>query len=171
MNLVVNPSGFADWNDRRYRCALGFGGISTEKREGDGVTPAGKFSLRRVFYRPDRIQRPNTILPISALTKKDGWSDDPNDVHYNQQITLPYTAHHEILWRFDAVYDLIAVVGYNDHPIKPGAGSAIFLHVAKPAYADTEGCVAFSLPDLIQILGEWTDSSSIDIRTRNIKDV
>jgi L,D-peptidoglycan transpeptidase YkuD (ErfK/YbiS/YcfS/YnhG family) len=165
VNLIVNPSGIANWNGQRYRCALGSGGISNQKQEGDGITPAGKFPLRQVFFRPDRIERPHTFLPVSALTEKDGWSDDLDDLHYNQKITLPYTASHELLWRTDAVYDLIAVIGYNDKPVVSGCGSAIFLHLAKPDYRDTQGCVAFALCDLSRILNEWEKTSLLDIRT------
>ena len=128
------------------------------------MTPAGEFSLRHVYFRADRIERPDTILPVSEITDLDGWSDDPNDPGYNQKIRLPYEARHEKLWRTDALYDLVAVVGYNDQPVIAGAGSAIFLHVAKPDYAPTEGCVAFNLADLSQILSEWTNASLINIQ-------
>jgi len=164
VNLVIHPSGFAEWNHQRLRCALGAGGISKKRREGDGITPVGLFPLRQVFFRSDRIEGPETILPISALTQWDGWSDDPDDPYYNQQISLPSKDRHEVLWRGDHVYDLIAVVGYNDQPIIPGAGSAIFLHIAKPDFSPTEGCVAFSLPDLAGILNEWEETSFVDIR-------
>ena len=50
---------------RVLRCALGGAGISTETREGDGATPVGAFALRRLLYRPDRLIRPRTGLPIS----------------------------------------------------------------------------------------------------------
>jgi L,D-peptidoglycan transpeptidase YkuD (ErfK/YbiS/YcfS/YnhG family) len=166
VNLVVHPSGFAEWNHRRIRCALGTGGIARKQNEGDGITPVGVFPLRQVFFRSDREDRPDTILSVSALTQSDGWSDDPDDPHYNQQISLPTKNHHEILWRADGVYDLMAVVGYNDRPIIPGAGSAIFLHVAKSGYSPTEGCVAFALPDLSRILNEWEETSVLDIRSK-----
>lgn len=165
MNLIVYPSGFADWNGQHYQCALGAGGTADQKQEGDHVTPAGKFLLRRVFFRSDRIERPHTLLPVSALTRRDGWSDDPDDFRYNQQITLPYSGSHELLWRIDAVYDLVAVVGYNDRPVVPGCGSAIFLHIANPDYGATEGCIAFALSDFSRILNEWEETSTLDIRT------
>ncbi len=164
MDLIVYPSGTADWNGRRYRCALGTAGISQKISEGDGVTPAGRFSLRHVYFRADRLDRPDTILPVSEITNLDGWSDDPNDPSYNQKITLPSKAHHEKLWRTDSLYDLVAVVGYNDRPVIAGAGSAVFLHIAKPGYAPTEGCVAFDLADLSQILSEWTNAGLLCVQ-------
>lgn len=164
MDLIVYPSGTADWNGRSYQCALGTAGISLKKSEGDGVTPAGRFSLRHVYFRADRLNRPDTILPVSKITDLDGWSDDPDDSNYNNRIRLPSKAHHEKLWRTDSLYDLVAVVGYNDQPVIAGAGSAIFLHIAQPGYAPTEGCIALDISDLSQILSEWTTASMLCIQ-------
>lgn len=169
MNLIVYPSGKAEWNQTRVRCALGFGGISCQKREGDGITPAGRFLLRRVFYRADRIERPSTILPLSTLSKKSGWCDSPSSASYNKYVSLPFSEHHEKLWRKDAIYDLVAVVGYNDQPMIPNAGSAIFLHVATPEFRSTEGCVAFCQPDLLKIIEEWRATSAVEIRSSSRK--
>ncbi|HWE98787.1 MAG TPA: L,D-transpeptidase family protein [Caulobacteraceae bacterium] len=141
--------------DARYRCALGKAGIVMLKREGDGGTPHGRFPLREVFYRPDRIARPATGLPVAAIGPQDGWCDDPASPRYNQQVRLPFAASHEELWRQDGLYDLIAVIGFNDDPPVPGAGSAIFMHVARregEGYGSTAGCVALELPDLIAVL-------------------
>jgi L,D-peptidoglycan transpeptidase YkuD (ErfK/YbiS/YcfS/YnhG family) len=168
VNLIVCPSGTAEWNKARIRCALGFGGISYQKREGDGVTPAGHFLLRRVFYRADRMEKPRTILPLSPLCKKNGWCDSPSDASYNKFVSLPFSGHHEKLWRNDAIYDLIVVVGYNDRPIIPNAGSAIFIHVATPGFEATKGCVAFTLSDLLKILENWHPESALEIRTSGL---
>ena len=153
MNLIVYPSGTAEWNKTRIRCALGFGGISYQKSEGDGVTPAGRFLLRRVFYRADRIEKPRTILPLSPLSKKAGWCDSPSDASYNKYVSLPFSGHHEKLWRNDAIYDLVVVVGYNDRPIIPNAGSAIFIHCCDAKKRYTDGCLAFEKEKIIEILG------------------
>lgn len=146
--------GIARWGDRAFRCALGPAGIRRDKREGDGATPAGRFPLRRVLYRPDRLSPPSTGLPVAALTPADGWCDDPADAAYNRPVRLPCAARHERLWRDDAVYDVIVVVGHNDDPPRPGLGSAVFLHVARDDYAPTEGCVALALRDLLAVLAE-----------------
>jgi len=135
-----------------FRAAHGSGGISTQKQEGDGATPAGILPLRRLLYRADRLGKPKCHLPIEPIAPTDGWCDDPTSQAYNTQITLPAAAHHEELWRRDSLYDIIGVLGWNDAPPQRGRGSAIFLHVARPDYAPTEGCIALALFDLLHIL-------------------
>lgn len=152
MDLVVDKSGFAQWGARRMRCALGRTGISTQKREGDGATPAGAFPLRRVFYRADREPRPRTALGCQPIAPSDGWCDAPADSAYNRLVVLPYPASAETLWRDDRLYDLMVVLGYNDAPVIPGQGSAIFLHLATADFAPTAGCVALARDDLLTVL-------------------
>ncbi len=154
MDLIVSAAGEARWGEQVWRCALGPAGISSAKREGDGATPLGRFPLRRLLYRPDRLDRPVTGLPAAPLSPKDGWCDDPTDALYNRMIRLPYPARHERLWREDSLYDLLVVVGHNDDPVVPGAGSAVFLHVARPDYAPTGGCIALAAADLLAFLAD-----------------
>jgi L,D-peptidoglycan transpeptidase YkuD (ErfK/YbiS/YcfS/YnhG family) len=153
MRIVVSTSDrHVRWRDRVARCALGRSGARAEKREGDGATPIGCFPLRRVLYRADRIRLPQTGLPAAPIDPRLGWCDDPADDAYNTPVRLPYAARHERLWRDDALYDLIAVIGYNDDPVEPGRGSATFLHVARSDFAPTEGCIAMRLADLSELL-------------------
>jgi len=95
-------------------CALGRSGRRVGKREGDGATPIGRFALREVFYRGDRVARPCTRLPVTALKVSDGWCDDPCDRNYNRRVRHPYSASAERLWRDDHLYDLVVVLGYDD---------------------------------------------------------
>ena len=148
---------------KRYRCAIGKGGFSDAKHEGDGCTPIGTFPLRECWYRKDGIAPPKTGLPVRIIQPDDGWCDAPEDANYNKHVKLPYAASHEKLWRDDHVYDLIIPIGYNDAPVVPGKGSAIFLHLAKSDYAPTEGCVAMFLPDWREILPYLTPETRIDI--------
>ena len=157
MKILVNSNGFISWTDaagepHTVRCALGRSGIGDKVSEGDGYTPSGCFSLRRVMARGDRGLVVRTALPFSYLRKTDGWCDDPTSADYNKPITLPHPARHEELWRTDHVYDVIIEIGYNDDPVVPDIGSAIFLHVAKPDYTPTEGCIALDLNDLLDLL-------------------
>lgn len=166
-DLIVAPSGDR-WTltalSGRWRCAVGRGGISADKREGDGATPIGCWPLRRLLYRPDREERPETGLPLAPLQPDAGWCDDPDSAQYNEPVTLPHPARHERLWREDALYDLLVVLGYNDSPPIPGAGSAIFLHVARDDYAPTEGCVALAKPDLRALLESLGPNDRLCVR-------
>jgi len=147
-------------------CALGRGGVRADKREGDGATPQGTFRLRRLWYRADRLDAPATnALPIRAINRDDGWCDDPGSAEYNRPVRLPHPARHERLWREDALYDLVVELGYNDGPIVPGAGSAIFLHVARPDYGPTEGCVAINRADLLRLLGAIGPDTGLRVGT------
>ena len=58
---------------------------------------------------------------------------------------------------------MIVVLGHNDDPPVPGKGSAIFMHVARPDYGPTEGCVALALPDLLELLADCAPDMSIRI--------
>jgi L,D-peptidoglycan transpeptidase YkuD (ErfK/YbiS/YcfS/YnhG family) len=149
-------------------CAIGRTGIRRDKREGDGATPAGSFPLRRVLYRPDRGARPETGLPVEALDPRDGWCDDPEDPAYNTQVRLPHGGGSERLWRGDHLYDIIVVIGHNDDPVVPGAGSAIFLHVAGEGLAPTEGCVALEEPALRRLLAALGPGDAIAIDPRPV---
>lgn len=163
MDLLVTTDGIAEWGAHRFRCALGRSGVAGDKREGDGATPAGILSLSRVLYRPDRIAPPDTDLALAALQSGDGWCDAPDDADYNRQVRLPHGASCEALWRDDRVYDLIVVTDFNAAPVVPNRGSAIFLHVARPGYAPTEGCIAFGLEDLRTIVTEWRQTDRVRV--------
>ncbi|CAH2601390.1 L,D-transpeptidase family protein [Rhodovastum atsumiense] len=149
---LVYPDGRLELRGRIWRAALGRGGVRVTKEEGDGATPAGLLPLRRVLYRADRVAIPRTALPREPIGPQDGWCDDPGHADYNRPVRLPHPARHEELWRSDRVYDVIGVLGWNDAPVQRGRGSAIFLHVARPDLAPTEGCVALALPDLLAVL-------------------
>jgi|SRR5579863_164185 len=164
MDLTVDAWGHASWGSRALRAALGRAGVTTAKREGDHRTPAGSFPMRQLLYRPDRLTPPGTRLPRRALTPRDGWCDAPDDPRYNQLVELPYPASHEALWRDDEIYDLIIPLGYNDDPVVPGRGSAIFLHVARPDWSGTEGCVALARADLLAVLAEADSGSRVVVR-------
>ena len=116
-NILISATGFASMGVKRFRCAIGRGGLKRDKQEGDGATPIGTWSLREVIYRADRMSRPRSILPTRKMKPNDGWCDAPADMLYNQAVTHPFRASAERLWRTDNIYDLIVVVGYNDAPV------------------------------------------------------
>jgi L,D-peptidoglycan transpeptidase YkuD (ErfK/YbiS/YcfS/YnhG family) len=166
MDLVVSQEdgqAFIDWGAGKRRCAIGRGGIGDKQGEGDGITPRGIWPLRRLLYRADRMAAPRCVLPVTPIKQDDGWCDAPNDPNYNRLVRLPYAASHEEMWRADPLYDLVLVIGYNDAPVVAGKGSAIFLHLAKPDFAPTEGCVALTREDALAALAQLRDGDRIRI--------
>lgn len=163
MRAIVHPAGRLVLGGHVLRVALGRGGVSAHKREGDGATPAGVLPLRRVFYRADRVRPPACAVPIEPIAPNDGWCDDPADPSYNRLVRLPYEASHEELWRADGLYDVIGVLGWNDSPVRAGKGSAIFLHIARDDLASTDGCVALLRADVIAVLSAGL--TEIEVRT------
>lgn len=142
-------------------CALGAGGRCAIKREGDGATPIGIFALRLGRYRPDRLRRPHTGLTLRPLKPSDGWCDAPHDPRYNRLVSHPCRSSAERMWRDDQLYDIVIMLGYNDRPVRPGHGSAIFLHVARDGYKPTEGCIAVSRADLLRLLPQLTSRTRV----------
>jgi L,D-peptidoglycan transpeptidase YkuD (ErfK/YbiS/YcfS/YnhG family) len=112
----------------------------------------GRWPIRGLYYRPDRVGRPRTALPIAEITPALGWCDAPGDANYNRPVPLPYPASHERLWREDHLYDLLLVLGFNDAPRAQRRGSAIFLHLTHPDYRPTEGCVAIAPAAMMRLL-------------------
>jgi L,D-peptidoglycan transpeptidase YkuD (ErfK/YbiS/YcfS/YnhG family) len=152
MQALVYPDGRLVLREQVYRAALGRGGVRLDKLEGDGATPVAVLPLRRVLYRADRVRAPECAVAVEPIAPEDGWCDDPAERDYNRMIRLPHDGHYEELWRRDALYDVVGVLGWNDAPVERGRGSAIFLHVARGDYAPTEGCIALALDDLREVL-------------------
>jgi L,D-peptidoglycan transpeptidase YkuD (ErfK/YbiS/YcfS/YnhG family) len=166
MDLRVTMQGdhaVLDWGKSPRRCAIGPGGIAVKGGEGDGITPRGAWPIREVFYRADRVKALQTQLPLWHIAPDDGWCDAPTDPCYNRLVKLPYPAGAERMWREDSLYDIVAVIGFNDDPVLEGRGSAIFLHIANPEYASTAGCVALAHDDLIAALEQLQPGERIVI--------
>jgi len=169
-DIVVTPTGPSTGDlvcaGQIYKCALGRGDVTADKREGDGATPLGRFPIRLVMFRPDRVAAPDTRLPTRPLRKTDGWCDDPESPRYNQHIERPFAASHEIMWRDDHLYDIVVELGYNDAPAISGRGSAIFMHMARPDYDPTEGCVALAPEDLRRVLSDCAAKAFVVVNPR-----
>lgn len=147
-------------------CLIGKGGTirADAKREGDGASPLGRWPIRTVLLRPDRMSSlPSLTLPWRWLRSDDGWCDDPDDAAYNRPVRHPYSKSAERLWREDSAYDVIVVLGHNDSPPLQGLGSAIFLHCAG-ARDFTEGCIAIAKEDLLGLLPLLSEQDAIEIR-------
>jgi L,D-peptidoglycan transpeptidase YkuD (ErfK/YbiS/YcfS/YnhG family) len=144
--------------------ALGRGGILASKFEGDGATPRGRFRLLRLWWRADRSPRPRTQLPVRAIRPDDGWCEDPNDRRYNRPIRLAEGAPGDRLRRDDHLYDFIVEIDHNTRPRVRNRGSAVFIHVARPGFAPTAGCMAMKAADLVRLLPDLSRNGSIVVR-------
>ena len=113
-------------DDYKFRCCIGKNGVNPKKTEGDKSTPKGKFSLGKIYYRADRVLKPETKIPIKIITKKMGWCDDPKNKNYNN----------------------LLVINFNIKKRIPYKGSAIFLHITKN-FKPTLGCVAIKKKDFL----------------------
>jgi L,D-peptidoglycan transpeptidase YkuD (ErfK/YbiS/YcfS/YnhG family) len=143
--------------------ALGRGGIKANKREGDGGTPRGAFTLRRLWWRADRLPRPRTGLPVRRIRRDDGWCEDPGDRRYNRPVRVPKGSAADRLWRADALYDLIVEISHNTRPRVAGRGSAVFIHVARKEFAPTAGCVALEAKTLRRLVARIGPRTRIEI--------
>ena len=151
----------ARFGGRRLPCAIGRGGITTDKREGDGASPAGIWRLVGGMYRADR----GVICGLRAVGHNDRWSDDPRDPAYNRHVRGPdYPFSHETLRRADRLYDIVLFSDWNWPDSRPGAGSAIFVHLWRSPRYPTAGCIAFARKDLTWILEHWSPQSRIVVQ-------
>ena len=135
----------------KFKCSIGKKGLKLEKKEGDNCTPIGVFKIGKVYYRADRIKKPDTILKTKKITKNMGWCDDPYNKNYNKEIILNKRNRGEKLFRKSSVYDILVVIEYNTKKVKPFKGSAIFIHLTKN-YNPTRGCIALKQSDLLILL-------------------
>ena len=161
--IIINKSGYLKYKNLKFRCSLGRAGIGKKKKEGDGITPKGKFRILKIYYRFDRIKKFSTNIKKIKIKKNMGWCDDPNSRFYNKLISLPNKDHHEKFYRSDNIYDVLVVLNYNMDPIIKGKGSAIFIHIAKKQLKPTAGCVALNKADLLFLLATIEKNTEIKI--------
>lgn len=171
----------------KYLCVVGKSGVKINKKEGDGGTPKGIFTLQpTLYYRADHLKKSEIeILKASEnhgfitkiLEPQDIWVDDPKSEKYNQFALISEIdpkISHEKLYRDDELYDIVLVINYNTHPIISHKGSAIFIHIARKknqSYGSTDGCVAFSKPDLLKIIAQINTKTQIKIPKNSLKKI
>ena len=158
-DLLQIDKNHVNWSGVIMPCVVGRSGFSNDKYEGDGFTPTGKWKPLTVYYRADRVKVPKSNLPIIAINPNSGWSDDPKDSLYNQEISLPSKFSHEKLWREDNLYDLFITIDHNTNPVVKGRGSAIFIHQMHESETPTAGCLALKFSDLERLVSEITQDT------------
>ncbi|MFN3955186.1 MAG: L,D-transpeptidase [Pararhodobacter sp.] len=162
-DLVVTAQG-ARFHGRFLPCAIGRGGITRDKREGDGATPAGAHRLTGLYFRPERIAAHHLPRWAQPIGPRDLWSDDPAAPDYNHAVRAPHGFSHERLRRADPLYDLILTTDWNWPDAQPGLGSAIFVHQWRAPRFPTAGCVAFAPADLRWLIARLTPRTRLVVR-------
>ena len=147
----------------RIKCAIGKRGIGHKKREGDKITPKGKFKIKTILYRKDRVSHFKSKITTLPITKDMGWCDDPKSKKYNKLIYFPFKHSAEKLYRSENIYDIILVLNFNMNPVKKNKGSAIFIHVAKKSFQPTQGCIALNKFELIKLVKSIKINSVVKI--------
>lgn len=136
---------------------VGKNGVSSNKREGDGCTPAGLFRLGVAF---GNKEKPETKMPYREVTENSYWVDDPKSRRYNtwvEELFLNGWESAEHLAEYKDSYAYAIVIEYNTSIILPEKGSAIFLHCG---FKPTSGCVAVQEALLLKIL-KWLDPEKL----------
>ena len=164
MHISINKK-YLTFNNYRAKCSIGKRGIGIKRKEGDLITPKGKYKIKYILYRKDRVKFQSKIKKI-IITKKMGWCDDPNSKQYNKLVKLPSVYKYEKLYKKENIYDVILVLNYNMNPVVKNKGSAIFIHVAKKNYKKTEGCVAIEKKQLVKIAKDLKKNTKVLIENQ-----
>ena len=139
-------------DDFTFRCCIGKKGLSINKKEGDYKTPRGKFKIGNLYFRKDKMKKPNTQLTCIEIKDKMGWCDDVNfPKKYNKLVKINKNSGCEKLKRKDHKYDLLIPIKYNYNKPIAGKGSCIFIHLTKD-YKPTAGCIALLKKDFLIML-------------------
>ena len=134
-----------------FKCSIGKNGLSKRKVEGDKKTPIGNFGIGNLYFRKDRVNKPETNLKCVEISRNMAWCDDVNyPKKYNKLIKVQNKIKHEKLKRFDHKYDLLIPIKYNSKRIA-GKGSCIFIHLTKD-FKPTTGCIALKKKDFLIML-------------------
>ena len=172
--INLNKKYFLKVGDKPFRCQIGAGGLKNAARkvEGDKSTPSGKWPLKSIYYRPDKINLPklisNSFLTLNKITKNCGWCDDYKSSNYNRYIEInkngkTFSYSYEKLWREDNAYDIFIEIGFNDNPVISKRGSAIFIHCSFEDLRDTSGCIAILKENLIFLINSTKKHTKINI--------
>jgi L,D-peptidoglycan transpeptidase YkuD (ErfK/YbiS/YcfS/YnhG family) len=140
---------------------LGQRGVNETKREGDRTTPAGAFGVIPTMF--GMAPNPGVRYRYHRIVCGDWWVEDSRSPYYNTFHHVrcgsrpPFRITSEDMSKSPTAYRHLAVIDYNGHPIVPGRGSGIFLHVSRGH--STLGCVSLALPRLLTVL-RWLRPAS-----------
>ena len=162
MHILINKK-YLTYKNYKLKCALGKRGIGYKKKEGDLITPVGKYKIKYILYRKDRIKKIYSKIRTIVIKKNMAWCNDPESKDYNKLIKLPSDFSFEKLYKKENIYDIVLVLDYNMNPIIKNKGSAIFIHVAKKNFKKTEGCIALRKIHLLKIINLLESNTKVKI--------
>ena len=165
MHIIINKK-YLTYNNYKVKCSIGKRGIGRKTKEGDLITPKGKYTIKYILYRKDRVKKIQSKIKTIVIRNNMGWCDDPKSKNYNKLIKLPSAFGYEKLFKKENVYDIILVLNYNMNPIVKNKGSAIFIHVVKGNYKRTEGCIALKKIHLLKILKILKKNTKVKIENQ-----
>ena len=147
--VTVGRAGLA----KDAQATIPFAGSVPVKHEGDGKSPAGIFSLGKIFSYHDLK---DLRMPFIQVDTNFYCVDDVNSAYYNT-LVLSDTAKHdynsfEYMKRNDSLYEYGVWVLYNSNPVVRGNGSCIFIHVWRSDDSPTAGCTAMSGENILKLI-------------------
>lgn len=125
------------------------------KHEGDLKSPAGIFALGRFF-----VTEPEPTLVGRVELTTPAWRcvDDVDSRHYGRVLDMAALASDggDADWDSaermkQSAYRLAVTVEHNTSPVRPGAGSCIFLHRWRGADQPVTGCTAMAHDELVEV--------------------
>ena len=165
MHIIINKK-YLTYNNYKVKCSIGKRGIGRKTKEGDLITPKGRYTIKYILYRKDRVKKIQTKIKTIVIRNNMGWCDDPKSKNYNKLIKLPSAFGHEKLFKKENVYDIILVLNYNMNPVVKNKGSAIFIHVVKGNYKKTKGCIALKKIHLLKIIKILKKNTKVKIENQ-----
>ena len=165
MTIIIKNKETLLFDDFKFKCSIGKKGFNKEKKEGDETTPKGLFNLGNIYYRADRVPKPDSKVKKIVIKKNMGWCDDSKSKYYNKIIKIKKNLNigYEKLFRKDSKYDYLILIKYNYKKIKKNKGSAIFLHLTKN-YLPTKGCIALQKKDFLILCKLISKKTKIKIK-------
>ena len=150
MTIIIENKETLLFDDFKFKCSIGKKGFNKEKKEGDDTTPKGLFDLGNIYYRADRVPKPDSKIKKIIIKKNMGWCNDSKSKYYNKIIRIKKNLNigYEKLFRKDGKYDYLILIKYNYKKVKKNKGSAIFIHLTKN-YLPTKGCIALQKKDFL----------------------
>ena len=142
----------------------GKNGITLQKQEGDGKTPAGVYSPAMTF---GLKENPGSKVQYHSIQAGDMWVDDPASGYYNQLVNTA-----KVTRDWNSAEDMAAAAPYYNYGIAldynvdrvPNLGSAIFIHCTKTDQdAYSAGCIRIPEDFVKKLISEVDDKTKIVI--------